>query len=169
MPPAPAKRGGIIVKTIYLAYGSNLNLEQMARRCPTAQVLGPAKLKGYTLTFRGMNGGAVANIEPDVAGGVPVLLWRLEPADEAALDRYEGFPVLYRKEKVMVTFQGTRVKAMVYVMNEGKPLGEPNGRYYNIIRKGYHEAGFDIGILDRAVKAAAFPEEERPYKYFRVW
>jgi hypothetical protein len=85
------------------------------------------------------------------------------------LDRYEGFPVLYRKEKVTVTFQETRVKAMVYVMNEGKPLGAPGGRYYDIIRQGYRQAGFDVGILDRAVKAAAFPEEERPYKYFRVW
>lgn len=157
---------------IYLAYGSNLNLEQMARRCPTARVLGPAKLKGYTLTFRGLNGGAVANIEPDVTGVVPVLLWDIQPTDEAALDRYEGFPILYRKETVTVLLEGARVRAMVYVMNEGKPLGAPNGRYYDIIRKGYRQAGFDVGVLDRAVKAAAFPEEDRPYKigqYFRVW
>lgn len=160
------------MKTIYLAYGSNLHLEQMAQRCPTARVLGPAKLKGYRLTFRGMNGGAVANIEPDVAGVVPVLLWEIEPLDEKALDRYEGYPVLYRKETVAVTFQGKRIKAMVYVMNEGKPLGAPDGRYYNIIRHGYRKAGFDVGILDRAVKDAAFPEEEEPrkiHRYFRIF
>lgn len=157
---------------IYLAYGSNLNIEQMARRCPTAQVLGPTKLKGYKATFRGMNGSAVMNIEPDAAGTVPVLLWEIEPDDEVALDRYEGFPRLYRKEIVTVTCKGARVKAMVYVMNEGKPLGTPSNGYYHIIRQGYQEAGFDIGILHRAIKESAFPEEEQQCKrryYFKMW
>ena len=54
--------------TIYLAYGSNLNLKQMACRCPTAQVLGSAKLTGYRLFFRGGNGGAVATIERQKGG-----------------------------------------------------------------------------------------------------
>jgi hypothetical protein len=38
---------------IYLAYGSNLNLEQMAYRCPNAKALGGTKLNGYRLLFRG--------------------------------------------------------------------------------------------------------------------
>ena len=37
----------------YIAYGSNLNLEQMARRCPTAKVVGSTTLKNYRLMFRG--------------------------------------------------------------------------------------------------------------------
>ena len=37
----------------YIAYGSNLNLKQMAMRCPTAKVVGRAMLKDYQLTFRG--------------------------------------------------------------------------------------------------------------------
>ena len=32
---------------LYLAYGSNLNLEQMANRCPTAKVVGNSKINGY--------------------------------------------------------------------------------------------------------------------------
>ena len=31
----------------YFAYGSNLNFEQMAYRCPEATVVGTAKLDGY--------------------------------------------------------------------------------------------------------------------------
>ena len=38
---------------LYMAYGSNLNLYQMAYRCPTAQVAGKAVLKDYELLFRG--------------------------------------------------------------------------------------------------------------------
>lgn len=153
-----------MMTTIYLAYGSNLNIEQMARRCPTARVLGPAKLKEYRVTFRGMDGSAVMNIEPDAAGVVPVLLWEIEPTDETALDRYEGFPRLYRKEIVTVTFKSERIKAMVYIMNEGLPLGMPGNKYYYIIRQGYLTAGFDIGILHRAIKESAFPEQEPRYK-----
>ena len=37
----------------YIAYGSNLNLEQMARRCPTAKMIGSTTLKNYRLMFRG--------------------------------------------------------------------------------------------------------------------
>ena len=31
---------------LYFAYGSNINLEQMAWRCPGAEVFGPAVLGG---------------------------------------------------------------------------------------------------------------------------
>ena len=36
----------------YFAYGSNLNFDQMAYRCPEATVVGTAKLDGYELAFR---------------------------------------------------------------------------------------------------------------------
>ena len=75
---------------LYLAYGSNLNLEQMANRCPTAKVVGNSKINGYRLLFRGAHAGAVATIEPFKGESVPVLAWEITPADEAALDRYEG-------------------------------------------------------------------------------
>ena len=39
-------------KKEYFAYGSNLNFDQMAYRCPEATVVGTAKLDGYELAFR---------------------------------------------------------------------------------------------------------------------
>ena len=36
-----------MAERLYFAYGSNINLEQMAVRCPAAQVVGPAVLEGY--------------------------------------------------------------------------------------------------------------------------
>ena len=38
-----------MAERLYFAYGSNINLEQMAVRCPAAQVVGPAVLDGYEL------------------------------------------------------------------------------------------------------------------------
>ena len=40
-------------KKYYIAYGSNLNLPQMAFRCPTAKVVGVSEIKDYELLFRG--------------------------------------------------------------------------------------------------------------------
>lgn len=45
---------------IYGAYGSNINLEQMAYRCPHAEVYKVGYINGYRLTFRS---GGFANIE----------------------------------------------------------------------------------------------------------
>lgn len=73
--------------TLYIAYGSNLNLPQMALRCPTAEVVGKSELKDYELLFRGGRRGAVATVEPKEGSSVPVLLWKIRKQDEASLDR----------------------------------------------------------------------------------
>ncbi|MDL2294320.1 gamma-glutamylcyclotransferase [Ruminococcaceae bacterium OttesenSCG-928-D13] len=143
--------------TIYLAYGSNLNLEQMSWRCPYARVLGPVEVRDYRLLFRGGNGGSVATIEPSEGDSVPALLWEITPRDEEALDRYEGWPRLYRKEEIMVTFGGEDVSVMVYIMNEGPPLGLPSRGYLGTILEGYESAGFSTLVLDTAVKASQPP------------
>ena len=139
-------------KILYIAYGSNLNLEQMAQRCPTAKVVGATTLHDYQLLFRGQHGGSVATVEPMKGSSVPVLVWEITPTDETALDRYEGFPFLYRKEKVKVRLGKRNVETMVYIMNEGRPLGTPSCYYYSVILEGYKSAGFDVAILKRAVE-----------------
>ena len=137
----------------YIAYGSNLNLEQMKRRCPTAEVVGTAELKNWRLRFRGGSHSAVATIEREQGFTVPVLIWRIQPEDEVALNRYEGFPFLYRKETLCLTVSGKRVRAMVYIMNADRPpYGIPSAGYLNTIREGYESAGFNVSILYDALK-----------------
>ena len=142
---------------LYVAYGSNLHIGQMAHRCPTAKVVGASSLKGRLL-FRGGHGGAVATVEPQVGGSVPVLVWEITAADEAALDHYEGFPYFYRKEKVKIELNGKLRTAMVYIMNtegrggEYRPLNQPGAGYYTTILEGYKAAGFDEDILRQATK-----------------
>lgn len=56
-------------RKLYIAYGSNLNLMQMAERCPTARVVGTSMLENYQLVFRG-----VATIEPRQGTRGPVAI-----------------------------------------------------------------------------------------------
>lgn len=137
---------------LYIAYGSNLNLPQMAFRCPTAKVVGASEIKDYELLFHGGHRGAVATVEPLKDSSVPVLLWKLKDRDLQALDCYEGYPHLYRKEILPVELKGKAVPAMVYIMNDGHPFGAPSDYYLNTILEGYRSAGFDTDFLDRAVE-----------------
>lgn len=104
---------------LYFAYGSNMNLEQMEFRCPDAEVAGNVQLKDYRLAFCGRpNGGGVATILPEKGSSVDGVLWKITPACEASLDRYEGYPRLYGKEMITVQdARGTAVEAAVYTMN----------------------------------------------------
>lgn len=92
-----------IKEKLYFAYGSNMNTNQMAFRCPEAQVIDTVRLENYRLVFRSNGGGkGVATILPEQGSFVDGVLWRISPKDEQSLDRYEGFPVLYGKETVSV-------------------------------------------------------------------
>jgi gamma-glutamylcyclotransferase (GGCT)/AIG2-like uncharacterized protein YtfP len=130
----------------YAAYGSNLNLSQMSRRCPSAKVVGKAMLKGYRLAFRG-----VATIEKDEKAETPVGVWAITESDERALDRYEGYPSYYRKEYVKLTVNGEEITAMVYVMNSGEPQ-MPSRYYLETIVEGYYDVGLDTIYLKEALE-----------------
>lgn len=98
--------------TLYFAYGSNMCLRGMAARCPTAHPIGPAVLKDWRLTFRG-----VADIEQAAGDEVHGALWVVTKTDEQSLDRYEGVPSFYRREWVQVQTAHGNEKALVYIMN----------------------------------------------------
>ena len=81
----------------YIAYGSNLSVEQMKHRTPDAKIVGTAVLCGWRLLFK-----SYATIEPKEGRKVPVLVWEISDADEASLDRYEGYPTYYYKRELPV-------------------------------------------------------------------
>lgn len=148
-------------ETLYIAYGSNLNLPQMAFRCPTARVVGASEIKDYELLFRGGRKSSVATVEPLKGSSVPVLLWKLKERDLQALDRYEGFPSFYRKEILPVELKGKAIPAMVYIMNDGHPFGSPSDYYLDTIMEGYQSAGFDTEFLEQAVEKSIHLAKEQ--------
>ena len=144
-------------KRYYIAYGSNLNVEQMAFRCPHATILGTAELKGWELLFKGSKIGAYLTIEERDGGSVPVVIWEVTESDEAALDRYEGFPSFYYKKELRLQYKDIRtdgrrtVNAFAYIMYENRPIGIPSNFYMRTCLEGY-----DTFFFDRKVLAAAY-------------
>ena len=45
--------GENVKKSLYFAYGSNMNLDQMDFRCPAAKAIGVVRLEDYRLAFCG--------------------------------------------------------------------------------------------------------------------
>ena len=101
-------------KQLYIAYGSNINLEQMAYRCPHSKVIGTSEIKDFELEFRG-----VATIVPSKGASVPVLIWELDNRDLPTLNKYEGYPSFYRQEKMAFEMDGKTYEGMAYLMNRG--------------------------------------------------
>ena len=130
----------------YIAYGSNMNIEQMSRRCPNAKPIGKTVLKNYKLVFKG-----VADIEKSESEEVPIVVWEITKECEKALDIYEGYPRLYRKEYVQIEINGKTELAMVYVMNYAKGA-RPSEYYYNVIKQGYKDFDINIAPLEKALK-----------------
>ena len=96
------------MKRYYIAYGSNLNIRQMRIRCSHARVIGTAVINDYELLFKGRRTGAYLTIEPKEGGEVPVAVWEVTESDEAALDRYEGYPMFYYKKEMELDIRGIR-------------------------------------------------------------
>ena len=145
-------------KSIYLAYGSNMSLEQMYHRCPDAEPVGKGIIKGWRLMFKGSQSGNYATIEKEEGCTVPVVAWAISELDEERLDRYEGWPHFYVKETVEFDYigdrPGRRVKGegMVYIMPpDESTLGLPSQRYFDVLVEGYHRFGLDLKILYEAL------------------
>lgn len=137
---------------LYIAYGSNMDEEQMRYRCPDAKVVGTGTAEGYGLLFRGGADHAYATIEPEKDSRIPVLVWEISERDEQRLDRYEGYPKFYYKKDILVEVEGEPKEAMVYIMDERNPWNRPSSEYYHILRNAYQKFGFDGTVLELAVE-----------------
>ena len=137
-------------ETLYFAYGSNINLEQMEHRCPDALLVGPVTLQNYELQFRGSG---FATVAPKKGSTVHGLVWKLTPNCEQSLDRYEGYPRHYIKEAVTVqTADGSKIPVMAYIMAEPmcRQPALPYPRYYRAIQQGFEANGLPVESLEEA-------------------
>lgn len=138
---------------LYIAYGSNLNLEQMSHRCRGAKVVCKGIIENYSLVYRGSKTGAYATIVPQKGDFVPVAVWEINDEHEQKLDIYEGYPNFYYKENLLVTLEnGRKIFAMCYVMPAVAKVGKPSAQYLKICLQGYIDNGLDTKKFVGSIK-----------------
>jgi gamma-glutamylcyclotransferase (GGCT)/AIG2-like uncharacterized protein YtfP len=130
---------------LYFAYGSNLHHAQMRRRCKDSIFLKKINLKDFRLTFRNM----YADIEFKKNSLVIGALFEISKIDEKKLDKYEDYPIIYKK--YYFTHYGKKV--MTYTMTKKTSFTFPTERYLNIIKRGYSDCDLDKNYLKNALKA----------------
>lgn len=141
------------MKKYYIAYGSNLNKAQMAYRCPDAKVVSKGYLKDYELFYAGSKSGNYATIRKKAGAVTPIGIWEISPADERNLDRYEGYPVFYKKETLILRTDGEAdIEAIVYIMREDAIEGLPTAWYVNVVRQGYRDFGLNEKYITESLK-----------------
>jgi hypothetical protein len=138
---------------LYAAYGSNMHPEQMQLRAPHSPMAGTGWLHGWRLTFGGEDigwDGALATVVEDPISKVFVVLYDMTPADEKALDRWEGSElgihkkIRCRVERVSSDTTTDPVLAWLYVVDAWEG-GLPSARY--------------IGVMADAAEIAGAPNE----------
>ncbi len=131
---------------LYFAYGSNLNLFQMKRRCKDSVFLKKYELKGYRLNFRSKY--RAADIEKSKNSLVPGALFEISKSDEKKLDVYEDYPILYKK--LYFTYYNKTV--MTYIMVNKTEFRYPTERYLNVVKRGYKDCKLDMKYLKIALQ-----------------
>ncbi|QZY45267.1 poly-gamma-glutamate hydrolase family protein [Mycolicibacterium austroafricanum] len=120
------------VRHFYFAYGSNLCVQQMARRCPDATDPRRATLADHDWLI---NERGVATIEPFAGSEVHGVVWRVSDRDLATLDSAEGVPVRYRRDELTVLTDNGPSEAWVYIDHRVEP-GPPRPGYLERILDG---------------------------------
>ena len=147
-------------KKYYVAYGSNLHIGQMARRCPDATIFCKGIVTDFRLLFRGSLTGAYCDIQYSKGDYVPVVVWEISENDEKNLDMYEGYPKFYTKVDLAVRVKNGSSEellypCMAYVMNQRyRPVlpGYPSDYYVDTVKNGYIQNDMDLEYLNNALE-----------------
>lgn len=125
----------------YFAYGSNLHLKQMKRRCPNSKYIGRARLVNYRWQI---NERGYANVVEAEGHWVDGLVYEIDGVDEAKLDINEGVSknaytkkymnvhlqrasnILYRRPTSWIVNRGGPAKIFRQAREAGQNTAEPS-------------------------------------------
>ena len=168
---------------LYFAYGSNMDVVGMAKRCPRS----PARPRQTHAAPAGDHARGLADRRRDPRSNVHGVVWDLALADVAALDRFEGLAAgLYAKAVQPVVLPGGPKRALVYFGANAGP-GRANADYIGAVYRGGTALASAARGPDRARAAGGrarrfagtpragnkskfrrFPAELAPTKWLRI-
>lgn len=135
--------------SLYFAYGSNLWLHQMSKRCPESPFIGTARLDGWKFIINKRGYATIVQSKNDY---VWALVYDLTADDEATLDIHEGVPFAYVKKYLDVTLWDANV-----VDEAGVPIPPGNGNSVG-------RTVSSLGYVDEIRTEEGSPKEEYIYR-----
>ena len=142
----------------YLAYGSNMDFNQMDWRCPNSVYFDKVKLNGYRFV---LDSAGVASIIKDKGYSVECVVWLCPEEDVEILDWYEGVEAgYYEKTYIDVEIDGAIVEMLVYFSNRIICYSSYDSRD---VRSGYMER--IIGAAERLDFEENYIEELKKWRH----
>jgi gamma-glutamylcyclotransferase len=123
----------------YFAYGSNMNWEQMQRRCPSTRFVCVASLKDYRFAIARhsrLRKCGTANISANTGSEVWGIVYDVSDQDLIILDSFEDG---YRREKLFVLASNdsqSSLEVLVYIAEKEDNVPLPNPEYKRLIVDG---------------------------------
>lgn len=149
----------------YIAYGRNLDEDLMKLRCPEAEIIEKGTLKGYSLSFRGINNKSYLTLCKNKYSSIPIVIYNITKNDLKLLDECEKYPNLYDRKKIKYqTENGNKQKALTYFMSNYYQLAIPNEDYLSGVLQAYIDQGFDIKYIEQALNKSLIAYGTIEYK-----
>ena len=154
----------------YAAYGSNLHPVRLRARLPAAELLGTARLDGWSLEFhkRGRDGSGKCSVQPG-GNGVSLAVYALSRRELAALDAIEGVGMGYQRHVVKLPLYGACHTYIAEASHVDDSLA-PFDWYRELVVLGAEHHAFDTSYIDRlaTVAAASDPDRDRHAEHWAL-
>ena len=123
-------------RSLYFAYGTNLNKKLFLKKYKKAKYLKKYILRNYEVVFR--SGYGIPDLQKRLGSNVKGVIYEIDKLIEKKLDKYEDFPNLYVKR----FFKLKKKRIMYYYMKKKSPIRKPAKYYLKIMMSGYRQCGF---------------------------
>lgn len=149
-------------ESLYFAYGSNLYLPRMQQRVASAMPQTVARLPGFRLAFRkrGGDGSTKCDLVPDGDSDVWGMVYRIDPAERAALNEAEGEG--YRAEPVTVLTPDGSLDAFTYRARDDwiDEAGWPYGWYRDLVVVGARHHALPASYVGAIASVTVAPDPD---------
>lgn len=131
----------------YFAYGSNMLPSRLLDRCPSAKLIGVALAPNFGLEFSktSKDGSGKATLAPLDGSTVSGVIFTIDTAERAALDKHEGLGLGYRRDdefSVRALNSGEIVETSTYLATSRDPGLMPFDWYLATVIAGALHHGF---------------------------
>lgn len=160
----------------YFAYGSNMSVQRLRSRVPSARMIASAMLDGYRLAFHkiGRDGSAKCDAARSAHQGAVVhgVVFELDPVHKCLLDEKEGLGAGYELTWVDVTLPDGRVlEAFMYFATHIDGRLRPYAWYREHVLRGAREHALPKAYIDviAACDVVDDPDSERHRRELEIY
>lgn len=131
----------------YFAYGSNMNQEQMLKRCHDSKLVGRAVLENYKIAFTirsSIRNCGCADVVKSEGYEVWGILYEINNKDLSLLDSFEKHPYKYKRFTTnVINENGDKLEAEVYeVVDKSEKFQAPSKHYLGLMLEASKEFNF---------------------------